>query len=160
MSEETRYSLEEAHLAFAKKTNGRVWELLGKGERSKDEDEEMLHAAHASLFHWLHAGKEVNRQRGEWMIARVHTTLGNGEEAIRHASRCLELTQAFPDQMADFDRAYAYEGAARAAASAGRMDQAAEYLQNAEDAGNAIAGDEDRKFFFEDFNGGDWFGAK
>ena len=54
------YTLDEAELAFARTLNGRVWELLEKTDRSKSEAEEMVHAAHASCYHWLQSGSEVN----------------------------------------------------------------------------------------------------
>lgn len=40
-------------------------------------------AAHASIYHWLHAGTEVHHQRGEWLISKVQAVLGNGTEALR-----------------------------------------------------------------------------
>ena len=73
----------------------------------------MLHAAHASLYHWLEAGTEVNHQRGIWMISRVHAFLGNSDRALRYAIRCMELTELHSDLMEDFDFAFAWEGLAQ-----------------------------------------------
>lgn len=83
----------------------------------------MLHASHASLYHWLQVGTGSHHQRGEWMIAHVLTVLGNGNEAVRHANRCLELTEAHSDLMEDFDLAYAYEAMARSTALAGNIEE-------------------------------------
>jgi hypothetical protein len=160
MDEVKRFTEEEAHLLFAKQIHGRVWELLEKLRRSQLEDEEMLHAAHASLFHWLYAGKPVNHQRGEWMIARVHTVLGNASEALRHAERCLQLTEQYRGEMADFDLAFAEECAARAYALAGKHLAALKHLRLAELAGDAIADSEDREIFFQELNGGLWCGLR
>lgn len=157
MTENDRYTLFEAHLLFAKRTNGRVWNLLEKTERTQAEDEEMLHAAHASLYHWLHAGTALHHQRGLWMIARVHVVLGNAAAALRYASHCLELTEQHQDLMEDFDVAFAYEGMARAYALGGEQQGARRYHQLAEQAGQAIADQEDRDIFFADLEGGDWF---
>ncbi|HEV8602308.1 MAG TPA: hypothetical protein VGQ68_02820 [Gaiellaceae bacterium] len=47
-----------------------VWRLL----ESLDDDDWMLHAAHASRFHWGEApecGPE-NLARGEWQVSREH----------------------------------------------------------------------------------------
>ena len=52
MSDEIEFDVNQAHTYFAKKVNGRVWELLEKEERTREEDDEMVHAAHTSLFHW------------------------------------------------------------------------------------------------------------
>lgn len=160
MGEDPKMTQDEAQLKFAKKINGRVWELLEKTERSPSEDEEMVHAAHASLYHWLYAGSAVHHQRGAWMIARVQTVLGNAPEALRNARRCLELTEQHGDEMKDFDLAFAYEGLARAYALAGNRKEAENYLQLARQAGDKIADEEDRKIFFDDFEGGDWFGVQ
>lgn len=43
-----------------------VWELLGRSDRTADEDDEMLHAAHASRHHWGRVGEALQRARGEW----------------------------------------------------------------------------------------------
>jgi hypothetical protein len=158
--EKERYTLEEAHLAFAKQANGRVWQLLDQPHRTREETEEMLHAAHASLFHWLHAGTGLHHQRGQWMITRVHIVLGNPGEALRHARRCLELTEQHRELMQDFDLAFAYEGVARAQACAGNPTEARSYHERAREAGAAIEDEEDRKIFFDDFEGGDWFGVR
>jgi tetratricopeptide (TPR) repeat protein len=156
MSAADTYTIEEAHRHFAKTLNGEVWGLLRQPERAGLEDERMVYAAHASCYHWLKAGTGVNHQRGEWLIARVYTVLGRPEAALTHALRCVELTHQYADLMEDFDWAFAYEGAARANALAGMRDEALKYVQLAEQAGQAIADEEDRQIFFDDFNGGDW----
>jgi tetratricopeptide (TPR) repeat protein len=157
---EPTYTQSEAQLHFARQINGRVWELLDKAERSAEEDEEMLAAAYASLYHWLVAGTAVNRQRGHWLIARVHSRLGYGEEALRHARRCLELTTQQPELMADFDVAFACEGMARAYAVLENETEARAYLLKAEEAGRLISDPEDRTIFFDSFYGGDWHGVR
>jgi len=43
-----------------------TWELLDKSERTQAEADEMIHAAHASRYHWGLAGTAVNLARGEW----------------------------------------------------------------------------------------------
>jgi tetratricopeptide (TPR) repeat protein len=160
MAEAKRYTADEAHGHFAVALNGETWELLEKPDRSKQEDERMIYAAHASCYHWLQAGTGVNHQRGEWLIARVYTVLGLADAALRHASRCLELTNEYAGQMKDFDWAFAYEGVARAHALAGNREEALKYIKLAEESGQAISNDEDRSVFMGDFNGGNWHGVK
>ena len=65
-----------------------VWHLM----ESREDDDRMLHAAHASRFHWGEAEEcaPENLARGEWQISRVYTVLGRAEPAIWHARRCLE----------------------------------------------------------------------
>ena len=160
MSEKKTYTEEEAHRHFAASLNGEVWTLLGKPDRSQAEDELMIHTAHASCCHWLKVGTGVHHQRAEWMIARVYSELDLGEAALRHARRCQELTQEHADLMEDFDRAYAQEALARANAVAGNRAEALKHLQLAEEAGQAIADEESKKFFVGDLGDGDWRGLR
>jgi hypothetical protein len=160
MSEKERYTLNEAHKEFAKRSNGQVWQLLGKSERTPAENEEMEFAAFASLYHRLHVGTAVHRQRGEWLIAHVYSVLGDAGPAVKHASRCLELTEQHKDQMEDFDLAYAYEGVARANALAGDAETAKKYLEMAQAAGEAIADSESKEFFVADLGNGEWYGVE
>ena len=160
MAEAKTYTLEEAHDYFAQATNGRVWELLQRPGRSQADDDEILHAAHACAYHWTFAGSAVNRQRAEWLISHVHVVLGHGPEALRHAQRCFELTEANRDLMQDFDIAYAFEGMARAQALLGDHRMAEEFLVLAQQAGSAIADEEDRSIFMGDFDAGNWYGLR
>lgn len=160
MDENKTYTEAEAHRHFAIQFNGMTWDLLDRADRTREEDERMLYSAFASCRHWLEAGTGMHHQRGEWMIARVYSVLGLGEAAVRHANRCLDLTEQHAGEMADFDWAFAYEAVARANAVIGNRDKALEYIALAEKAGQAIADQESKEIFFDDFNGGDWAGLR
>jgi tetratricopeptide (TPR) repeat protein len=160
MSEEKNFTESEAQLYFAKGFNGKTWELLDKGERTHEENELLVDYAHASLAHWRVVGTGVNLQRGVWMLARVYTVLGNTVLALQHAKHCLELTEQHKNLLADFDFAFAYECMARAQALAGNRAEALKYWDMADKAGEIIKDKEDRQIFFDDFNGGDWYGFK
>ena len=127
-------------------------------KRTADEDQAMVNAAHASLYHWSKVGTAVNLQRGEWMLARVYTVLGRTEAARLHAQRCFDLTEANMDDMAVFDKGYAFEAMARSLALAGKKDEAAEYLGKAKAVADTIEDEEDRKWFVGDLEGGEWYG--
>ncbi len=159
MIEQEKYTLQEAHAAFAQQLNGQVWQLLEQSERSRDDEEVMEYAAIASLFHWMQAGTAVHRQRGEWLIARVYTVLGQAGLALRHAQRCFERTEANPGLMEDFDRAYACEGLARALALSGDRPQARKYYELAKAAGEIIENAENKAIFTGDLAGGEWYGV-
>ena len=160
MNDVERYTVEEAHHRFARTLHGLVWGLLTKADRTSDEDERMVHAAHASCYHWLQIGTGLHHQRGEWLLAHVYAVLGLGEPALRHACRCLELTNQHARLMQDFDWAYAYEGLARAQAAAGNRNEALTFLARAQKAGQALEKEEDRKLFLSDLNAGDWHGVR
>ena len=126
-----------------------VWTLMEKPDRSREEDDEMLHEAHASTYHWLKAPecRPENRARGEWICSRVYAVLGRGEPAIHHARRCLELCEEHG--IGDWDLAFAYEALARAHAVAGETEEAARHESLARDAAGQIEDEEDREHLEE-----------
>jgi len=157
VSKDQLYTLSEAHQHFAKSSFNRVWELLENKARSPEEDQEMLLAAHASLYHWTKAGTAVHYQRGSWMISRVHQALREPEPCLAWALQCLEITEDHPSDMEDFDLAYAQEGLARAYALAGDQEKALRHWQQAAELGEKITDPEDRKIFLADFKAGNWY---
>ena len=116
---------------------------MDKPDRSVEENDAMLHMAHASAHHWRAEGTGAtanNLARSEWQVSRVYTVLGRAEPAGYHARRCLEICQA--NGIGDWDLAYAYEALARAASVAGDATAAAGYVEQARAV--QIAEDEDR----------------
>ena len=156
--EEKQLTIQQAHKYFGVELNRLTWSLLEKENRTRDEDEQMLHAVHASHFHWLSHGTNVNKQRGEWLIARVYSTLNVPERALYHALRCKEITDKHTNEMSDFDIAYADEGLARAYACGGNKEESMKYYKSATEKGSNIADKEDREIFNGDFEAGPWFG--
>ena len=49
---------------------------------------------------------------------------------------------------------------ARAQALAGNRAEAQKYIELADKAGSVIQDEEDRQIFIDDFNGGEWYGAR
>jgi hypothetical protein len=70
-----------------------TWTLLEREDRSSDDVDRMIHAAHASRFHWDAIGLPANRARGEWLCSRVYAVLGRGEPALWHARRALTILE-------------------------------------------------------------------
>jgi DNA-binding transcriptional MerR regulator len=97
----------------------KTWTLMEKTDRTPEEKDEMIHCAHASAYHWIQVGTAANRARSEWQCSRVHAILGQVEQALWHARRCLEIAEANPDAMKDWDLPAAYEAMARAHMIAG-----------------------------------------
>ena len=71
-----------------------VWTLPELPQRTLAQGDALVHAAHASRYHWGVAGQTKHRARGEWQISRVYAALGRPEPALHHAKRCLELLEA------------------------------------------------------------------
>jgi hypothetical protein len=159
MSEEKTYTISQAQLHFAIDFHGKTWEMLEKKDRTPDDELRMLDYAHASLAHWRTAGSEVRHQRGQWLLARVYSVLGEGTRALKHAQICFELLDGNKADMEDFDFAFAYEAIARAYAVNGDKDAAKRFFKMAQKAGESIKVKEDRDIFFAELNGGEWHGV-
>jgi hypothetical protein len=103
----------EWHRAQGIECNNSTWEMI-EGERTPENDEEMLRRAYASTYHWGRAaGREpANDARGAWLLAKVQLLAGQPELSLRYAETCLLLCQEHG--LADFDLAYAHEARARA----------------------------------------------
>jgi hypothetical protein len=141
---------EKIHKQFAVDLFNATWELLDKPVRTKEEDDEMIHRAHASRYHWGIVGAPVNLARGEWQLARVYSVLNRPEPAHYHALRSLEICLAH--NIGDFDLAYAYEALARVNSLQNRFIECHHYLKHARKAGDAIAEQEDRDHFLQDLD--------
>jgi DNA-binding transcriptional MerR regulator len=126
----------------------RVWTLLELETRTEAQEAEMLHAAHASTYHWMRIGGPERRARGEWQCSRVYTVLGRPEPALFHARKVLEICQR--EGIGDFDLAFAYEALARACAIGGDTAEAHRWAELARAACAEIAEDEDRKIVIGD----------
>lgn len=125
-----------------------VWTLLERSDRSALEDDEMLHAAHASRYHWGEVGAPVNLARGEWQCSRVYAVLGRAEPALWHARRCRVLCEEHG--IGDFDIAFAHEAIARALRLAGDHAEADAAVARARELAADIAEDEDRELLLGD----------
>ncbi len=142
--------------------NNETWTYLTKEDRTAADDEAMVRLAYAAAHHWSRAqgAVAVNEQRAEWLISHVLATLGQPEGALRHARRCLGLTEAATvgeAGFADFDVAYARGAMARALAAGGDRDGAAEHLAAAKAV--TIADNQDREIFAGDLAAGPWYGV-
>jgi len=160
MSEKKTYSETEADQLFAAKFHGMTWNLLDKSDRKTEDDEKLTDYAHSSLAHWRKTGKEINLQRGFWLLSRVYTVLNQCEPAQKYAKRCLQVTLEYPDQMEDFDIAFSYEAVARSFSLAGENEEYQKNIRLAEEAGKSIKNESDREVFQNELQSGDWFGCE
>jgi DNA-binding transcriptional MerR regulator len=130
----------------------KTWTLMGKPTRTPEDDDEMIHCAHASAYHWQQVGTRANRARSEWQCSRVHAILGQSELALHHARRCHEIAAANEDgSMEDWDLAGAYEALARAHLTAGHREEAAHWARLGRETTAALADEDERKVFEADF---------
>jgi hypothetical protein len=123
---------------------------MEKDDRSEAEDDELVHCAHASAYHWLHVGTPANRARSEWQCSRMYAVLGRAEPALHHARRCLGICVANPDALEDWDLPFAHEALARAHGVAGDDEEASGHAALARDLGARIADPEERQLLEAD----------
>jgi tetratricopeptide (TPR) repeat protein len=127
-----------------------TWRLMEREGRTAREDDAMVHAAHASRYHWglVPTATPANLARGEWQISRAYAVLRRGEPALYHAQRVLDICRE--NAIGDWDLAFAYEALARAHAVAGDPERARACTDRALAAVKEIAEDVDRDLVLAD----------
>ncbi len=71
---------------LASAANNRAWTLSEQLERTPNEDQEMLDAAHASAHLWRTIGNDKNAALGHLLLGQVHALLGHASEALTYAN--------------------------------------------------------------------------
>jgi hypothetical protein len=125
-----------------------AWTLIDKADRTPEEAETMVNAAHASLFHWSRVGTGKNLAIGEWQVSRAYAVAGRAEPALHHAERAARLPR--DHGLEPFFVAYGYEALARAHALAGDAAAFDRAVAEAKAAGEKIDKPEDRELFLAD----------
>ncbi len=147
---------------FGIELNNEVWTRIDAAsvtpESAAEDREHLLYSAYASALHWRNSGTVANVARGEHLIARAAIVSGEPEVSLQHANRCLQLVEANPEAMEDWDRAFALEALSRAKAAAGDMDGARATRALAEEACAAVSDPEDRAIVEEELQRPPWFG--
>lgn len=107
------------HRYMAVEANNLAWQL-SIAERTPEEDQEMLNAAHASAWHWSIVGTELNHMRATMLLAEVHALCGIGQTAYAYARRMFGYFSSRETEA--WELAFAYAIHARAAFVAGHID--------------------------------------
>lgn len=153
----TERSHDEAPLSDAQRRTlavdlfNRVWALLGHPGRTAQQDDEMIHAAHASRHHWEAVGTAANLARGEWQVSRVYATLGRAEPAVHHARRCLAYVER-GEGVEEWDLPFAFEALARAHAVAGDLAESKRFEALARACGEEMADPESVQLLLADLS--------
>ena len=148
MARESRLTEREWHRKEAAALFNQVWRYLEAKRRTPAEDDAMIHAAHASRYHWSVVGKPVNLVIGEWQVSHVYAVLKRPEPSAYHARRCLALCREHG--VRGFPLAFAYEALARAAAVGGHAKDRDRFLVRARAAGDRIEDREERELLLAD----------
>ncbi len=127
---------------LAAQANNRAWRL-SEARRSPQEDEEMLQAAHASMYFWKLVGTAGNRAHAAQLVAHVYALLKLPNPAKHY------LAQAEPfflgPDCEPWERACAFAVKASVAAAAGEAEAHASSYREAERLIAALPDPEDRE---------------
>jgi hypothetical protein len=129
------------------------WALMELADRTPEQDDELVHHVHASMYHWLQAPEcePKHRARGEWLCSRAYAVLGRAEPALHHARRCVEICERHADNIEDWDLAFAYEALARANRVAGNEEEARRFERRGRELADEIADPEDKEIVLKDY---------
>jgi DNA-binding transcriptional MerR regulator len=133
---------------LAKYLFNRVWSFMEREDRTPEDDDTMLNAAHSSRYHWSQVGTPRNIARGDWQVSRVYALLRRAEPCLYHAQHVLDICRS--NGFGDFDLAFAYEALARGQAVAGDAAAARAYTEQALAVAEDIAEDDDRELLLSD----------
>ena len=138
------------HRFFSADYFNRVWDFLGKAERSADEDQQMLSMCHASLAHWRDRDDCGPQQLsiGYWQLSRVYAVLGEGAPAKSYGQLCLE---ASADE-GPFYLGFAHEALARAEKVLGDAGASEQQLTKAREQLEKISDAEERNMLAADLD--------
>lgn len=139
------------HQQLAVQLFNATWDLMDQSTRTVNEEEDMVHMAHASRYHWGVVGQPINLARGEWQIARVYTLLNRPEPALHHAARSLHYCQQY--DLSSFEWGFAHEAMARAYAFMGHMAERDMHWTDAMIAATKVEDARDRRWLIRNIEG-------
>ncbi len=139
-----------AHRHFAVEYFSAAWELIEKPERTASDEDEMLLRAFAAALHWSRRPDcgPKSRSISYWQLSRALALVGDVFLAERYARACLDVS--VEGDLPPFFVAYAHEALARAAAVAGRADEARWFAARARDLAEKVYDADARKQLTDD----------
>ena len=138
---------------FAASTFNRTWDYLVQQARSEEETEAMIHASHASLWHWMQVPERTpaNISVGYWLLSRVYAIAGQGEAAWHYAERCRRVTEEAG--LRAFYLGYACEALARAARLRGNAVERDTWRSRGIELAATVTSKEERELLERDLAG-------
>lgn len=124
-----------------------AWNLLQLEEPTDEEVFRAIHGAHAATYHWSKIGNMEAIVKGEWLVSRVYSQLGMGDQALLHGQYAFDLCQDNNITNAQF--ANACEAIARAAKLLEDDDLFEGYYRMAFDAAKAIENPKEMSHFLD-----------
>lgn len=152
MTEETSIDFEAVHKHFSAVCFNKAWDLIGKKDRSAEDDEEMIRLSLTSTWHWTQRADCTSRNLsiGYWQTSRIYSILGQAENAKRYGQLCLKASQE--DDVPPFYLGYAYEALARAEMVVGDKKKMGEYLQEARRVADLVSDSNAKQMLLDDLD--------
>lgn len=149
MVEKEIVDLRLAHEQLSKSCFNAAWDLIEKRGRSPGETNEMIHLAHASVYHWMKRADctDQNLSIGYWQLARVYALAGMPESALHFAKYCLAYSEKHG--VAPVFLGYAHEALARAYQAGGDAEQVKMNLEKVREIAITLP-DDDREQLLAD----------
>ncbi|WP_240620339.1 hypothetical protein [Peribacillus acanthi] len=140
------------HKQLATACFNKVWDLLDKKNRNDEDNEQMIHMCHTSFWHWTQVEDHTptNMSVGYWQLARVYAVVGQGENALRYAKRCIEISEEA--ELPAFFTGYGYEAEARAHSVLGNHVQKKLALEHALELLEQVKIEESKKLLQQDLD--------
>ncbi|MEQ8785956.1 MAG: hypothetical protein RIC55_06640 [Pirellulaceae bacterium] len=154
------FDIEKAHRWFAVEFNNRAWDLIEAESRTAQQEQDLIHAAHASTYHWRQIGTSLHYLRALTLLASAYNVVGDYSGGLRYANDALAMLAKDDLEDTPFDRAVTYACVARANAGLGKTDQARQDKQRARDEAAKLEDVADRQVFDDLLNAGEWHGVE
>ncbi|HCR54266.1 MAG TPA: hypothetical protein DIW27_07620 [Cytophagales bacterium] len=128
---------------LASQANNRAWALAELPERTADQDEEMLQAAHAAMYFWKIVGNPSNRAHAALLLAHVYALNNLPNPAKHYLKQCQSV---FLDRDCEsWEKAFVHAISANVAAAAQETEEHMRHYQEAERLIASLQDEEDRK---------------
>lgn len=131
---------------LAAQANNHAWRLSESPTRGPEEDEEMLQAAHASMYFWKMVGTAGNRAHAAQLLAHVYALLKLPNPAKHYFAQCEPVFLV--QDCEPWEKACAFAVKASVAAAAGEAQVHASSYRAAERLIAALPDPEDREILY------------
>src|SRR5882672_11645033 len=150
MTTAPQFDLAVAHRFFSAQCFNEAWDLIGKADRSAEEDEYLISVCHASLWHWRRRPDCASRHLsiGYWQLSRVYALVGEAADACKYGELCRDVSAAEGPLL----RGYACEALARAAMAGGDRAAAIRLKREAHLLATQVEDTDDRALLVNDLN--------
>lgn len=130
---------------LASQANNHAWTLAEMLQRSPEEDEEMLQAAHAAMYFWKIVGEPNNHAHAALLLAHVYALLKLPGPARQYLGKSLPYFALH--ECAPWELAFAHAVAANVAFAEGDAAAHAKHYSEAEAAAARMTDAETRAMF-------------